>query len=112
MEYTWTNSRKLEYSDFLSLLDEQDIIILIETWKRNNLLKPINNKKYFDMNYSLCRKAETAKRGSGGISVFIRTYIRNFISYIQSDAEEMLWSKLSKLPIKQDRRGVYCTYIT
>ena len=34
---------KLEHSDFLSLLEEQDIIILTETWKRNNDLKTIIN---------------------------------------------------------------------
>ena len=39
---------KLEHSDLLSLLDEQDIIILTETWKRNNDLKTINNNINFD----------------------------------------------------------------
>ena len=60
------NSMKLEHSDLLSLLDEQDIIILTETWKRNNDLKTINNNINFD-EYSVCRQAvKAAKRGSGG----------------------------------------------
>ena len=63
---------KLEHSDFLYLLDEQDILILTETWKRNNDLKKNKNNINFD-EYSVCRQAvKTAKRGSGGISVFIK----------------------------------------
>ena len=57
---------KLEHSDFLSLLDEQDIIILTETWKQNNDLKTINNNINFDED-SVCRQAvKAAKRGPGG----------------------------------------------
>ena len=50
------NSMKLEHSDLLSLLDEQDIIILTETWKRNNDLKTINNNIHFDED-SVCWQA-------------------------------------------------------
>ena len=46
---------KLEHSDVLSLLDEQDIIILTETWKRNNDLKTMNNNISFDK-YSVSGK--------------------------------------------------------
>ena len=81
---------KLEHSDLLSLLsllDEQDIIILTETWKRNIDMKTINNNINFD-EYSICRQA--AKRGSGGISIFIKKYLGKFISYIKCDAEEII----------------------
>ena len=99
---------KLEHSDLLSLLDEQDIIILTETWKRNNDLKTINNNINFD-EYSVCRQAvKAAKRGSGGISVFIKKYLSKFISYIKSDAEGIIWFKLSKFLIKQDRDIFLC----
>ena len=98
----------LEHSDLLSLLDEQDIIILTETWKRNNDMKTINNNINFD-EYSVCRQAvKAAKRGSGGISVFIKKYLSKFISYIKSDAEGIIWFKLSKLLIKQDRDIFLC----
>ena len=63
---------KLEHSDLLSLLDEEDITILTGTWTRNNDHKTINNNINFD-EYNVFRQAvKAAKRGSGGVSIFIK----------------------------------------
>ena len=35
LEYSPIDSWKLEHSDFISILNQSDILVLIETWKTN-----------------------------------------------------------------------------
>ena len=57
---------ELEYSDFLCMLNKQDILILTETWKRKDSFNTFNNKDCIE--YTVCHAAVKTKQNSGGIT--------------------------------------------
>ena len=54
-----------------------------------------NNTDFIE--YNVCRQAvKTAKRNSGGITVFIRKELEQYFQHIKSYSDGIIWLKLQK----------------
>ena len=88
------NSWKLEHSDFISILNNSDILVLIETWKTNEKTKIMYTDSDF-IEYNVCRPLlKTAKRGSGEITVLVKKQLVDCICYIESHKVGIIWFKI------------------
>ena len=66
-----------------------------------------NNNDFIE--YNVCRKpVKTAKRNSGGITVFIRKELKSFIQHIKSYSDGIIWFKLSKEHSNTERDTYLC----
>ncbi len=83
---------------FNNFLSENDIVILTETWLKENI--SIRDSEFYNY-HSLRQKHKRAKRPSGGISVLIRNTFRNTargehsIKFIKEN-EFVVWFKICK----------------
>ena len=90
------NSWKLEHSEFLIKLYNNNILFLTETWKQNNNMYLLYNNTDF-IEYNVCRQAvKTAKCNSGGITVFIRKELEQYFQHIKSYSDGIIWLQLQK----------------
>ena len=88
------NSWKLKHSDFISILNSSDILVLIETWKTNEKTKIIDADSDF-IEYNVCRPLlKTAKCGSGGLTVLMKKQLVDCICYIESHKVGIIWFKI------------------
>jgi exonuclease III len=86
------NQDKLKNKDFLHHIKDYDIISLCETWtcKDANLLL----KGFEKAHAPSVRKSRKAGRSSGGLVVYIRKRIANFVTCVKKEKNKM-WFQLS-----------------
>ena len=70
-------------------------------------------RNQFNIVYSCRRKNKKAKRESGGIIVFIKHAIKDFITLVQNSNEDFIWLKIDKM-ITGNICDIYlcCAYIS
>ena len=56
---------------------------------------------------SQCRKQRFFLRKGGGIGIFIKDELFQYISVIQTDSDYILWFKLSKILLKTDEDFIF-----
>ena len=77
-----------------SFLQEQDIIALQETWQRaDRCIELIGYKSFHFIRDHL---NVNAKRGSGGISVFIKLNLVNSMAFIKNHNDNIVWFEIKK----------------
>ena len=81
-------------SELSALVKEFDIFVIVETW--------LNDDANIDVdgyNYLRCdrKKNKRAKRGPGGVCVYIKKNHLKGIQKISSKNDDCMWIKLSKI---------------
>ena len=106
-------TRKLADPDFISLINNYDLIFLTETWlsKRSHVNL---NVKDFDSVHLFRNKSKTTRRGrfTGGISVYFRKHLKRYPSFVEKNQNGIIVVKLAEklFDCKQDVY-IFCTYI-
>ena len=102
-------SAKLDDSDFISKITNFDLITLVETWLPYGF-NNINIPGY--KSFSMCRKdiSQRSRRGSGGITILVRSNLRKRIKFLEKDSsEEFVWWKLDKSFFKMSHDIYICS---
>ena len=102
-------SAKLDDSDFISKITNFDLITLVETWLPYGF-NNINIPGY--KSFSMCRKdiSQRSRRGSGGITILVRSNLRKGIKFLEKDSsEEFVWWKLDKSFFKMSHDIYICS---
>ena len=97
--------RKIAEHDFLQYIYQYDIVFLSETWlsKTDSINLDING--YLGTHISGNKSQRTRKgRYSGGISVYYRTDLKNYVTVLEIQQCGILWLKLSSalFPFDED----------
>ena len=86
-------NHKIRDKHLLQEIKKFDILLLTETW--TNEMSDMHIE-CFD-HYALHRKrTRGAKRDSGGLAVYYKTYLDKYIELIKTSDDDILWIKLSK----------------
>lgn len=87
---------------------ECDIFCVVETFLKNKETLSVDGYTYYTHNRANIHKK--AKRGSGGVGVFIRNELKNFfsVSILDDSVEDVLWIKFSSLENVQSDNIVLC----
>ena len=103
------NSWKLEHVDFVNILNCSDILVLIETWKTNEKRK-ITDANSGYMEFNVCRPSvKSARRGSGGITVLLRKQLSDYLCFVKSHENGIVWFKV--IQQSYDQCDIYLCYI-
>ena len=86
--------RKLNDSDFVSKITENDIIFLSESWTDKSSNIELNDFTCY--NFYRKFKHRKAKRNSGGIVIYVRNTIKTGISIAKNHYDTLVWLKLDK----------------
>ena len=76
------------------IFNENDIILLTETWSSDVFNYDVQNFKFFVVNREF--KSKGAKRNSGGIIVYIRDSLCKHVEFIKKTEDCILWLKIDK----------------
>ena len=88
--------RKLTDCDFLSYVNDYDILLLQETWINSKINLNLNLNGYF-CHHIFGTKSPGAKKGrySGGISVYAKNYLKDKLEIVEKNSTGLLWIKLT-----------------
>ena len=106
---------KEQHSDFIELLNSNDVVCITESWKCEAQIKLIEREisETFYIIYSCRRKNKRAKRDSGGIVVFIKNYLSDFIKTADNSDEDIIWLKVDRMYTNYEMDTfVCCAYIS
>ncbi len=77
-------SGKSDDEDFLSIIDSFDFISLVESWLSENT---VNIQGFYS--FSKCRqKSNRAGRNSGGITVLVKSELREGVKFFDKESSE------------------------
>ena len=89
-------SCKLNDIDFISKLENFDLISLVETWLpcgQNN----INIDGFFSFSKNREDISQNSRRSSGGITILVKSSLRKGVKFLDKEStEEFVWWKLDK----------------
>ena len=90
---------KEQHKEFIELLNKNDIVCITESWKNETQVKLLEREvsNTFSIIYSCRRKNNRAKCDSGGIVVFIKNYLSDFIKTKDISDEDIIWLTIDKL---------------
>ena len=96
MECQWSSNKskwKEQHKEFI------DIVCITESWKNETQVKLLEREvsNTFSIIYSCRRKNKRAKRDLGGIVVFIKNYLSDFIKTKDTSDEDIIWLNIDKL---------------
>lgn len=85
---------KRSHDNFLSVLTENQIIVLTESWagKRTNL--ELDGYKCY--NFYRKFRHRNAKRNCGGAVIYVKNNIKDEISIVKNSHDTLIWLKLDK----------------
>ncbi|MCG8113215.1 MAG: reverse transcriptase domain-containing protein [Candidatus Thiodiazotropha taylori] len=89
--------RRLLYPEFCEIINDYDIFCVCETKLDRYDVIELNGYKFI----SQCRKQKYIRK-SGGLGVFVRNNLSNYVSLIESDSDYIMWLKISKVAFKTD----------
>ena len=81
-------------ADFITLVKTYDIITLCETW--NSKCSYVTIPGYDFLNCPRPKFNQRAKRDSGGIIVYYKSYLKDYLSLESIDHRGIIWFKLRK----------------
>ena len=87
------NGSKLNLKDFVSATMDSDIIVLSETWATD--INSAQLKGYCSYYFNRPNLSERARRGSGGIAIFVKTEVNYRIKIIKSHEDKYVWLQLN-----------------
>ena len=106
---------KQEHSDFISIINSNEITLFVETWLGNKECELLSqhHRDKFTIFYMCRRKSQQAKRNSGGLMVFVKNSVSKYITIAQQSNEDIIWLKLSTL-LTNYSHDTYlcCTYVS
>jgi exonuclease III len=102
-------SCKLNDIDFISKLENFDLISLVETWLpygQNN----INIDGFFSFSKNRKDISQNSRRSSGGITILVKSSLRKGVKFLDKEStEEFVWWKLDKTFFKLPHDIFICT---
>ncbi|MEW8545054.1 MAG: reverse transcriptase family protein [Candidatus Thiodiazotropha sp.] len=105
----WGLKRKLCDIDFINHIKNYDIILLGETWlnEKTGLKCEIEG---YQCEHIYARKSIGARKGrySGGISIYYKSYLKDFIKVIEKSQYGLLWLKIDSQLIQGDTDLLVC----
>ena len=87
---------KLTDPDFLSEIDKSDILGISETHIYDEILDELDIPGFTRLSYKNRKKFKKANRASGGIAVFARTKIAEYLEPFKTNNKDIVWIKLKK----------------
>ena len=93
MEYFRSGHDKASQEVIGSWLYENDIIAYVETWVKDSVMEI---EGYTGLHFIRNNINPRAKRGSGGISIFIKDYLKNAVSVIKHYKYCLVWLKITQ----------------
>ncbi len=97
---------KLKDPEFLKLFDNYDVLLFTETWTQEESDIEVKGFKYVAIHRE---KRGRAKRASGGIVVYFRSELANFVSLERSTEDCVLWVKIDKDAFNSETDLLLCT---
>ena len=95
--------RKLTDTDFINYISSFDIIFLGETWLSKNDSTNFDIEGYCCDHVFASKSLGTTKgRYSGGISVYYRSELKDYVSVAEKNVYGLLWLKLSREFLKSN----------
>ena len=96
---TWNVNGLAKWKQQHKLLNKNDIVCITESWKNETQVKLLEREvsNTFSIIYSCRRKNKRAKRDSGGIVVFIKNYLSDFIKTKDTSDEDIIWLNIEIL---------------
>ena len=85
---------KLNDDDFISLINNYDLILLTETW--TSKISNIDINGYESINCPRLKCNKRAKRDSGGIAIYYKTKYQNCIELVNINSKGIVWLKLKR----------------
>ena len=93
---TGLSEEKSENDMYQKYINTFDIIFLSVTWKSQTSVNKLQHSAGY-LHASICRKTKNKKgRASGGVLVFYRKELCNFLSVLDKSHENIIWLKLYK----------------
>jgi exonuclease III len=89
-----TESKK-ECSEFVNIIEQNDIVFLFETWA--NCHSNIDIDGYYSVNLYRKYQHRNAKRSSGGIALYIKENLKDGVTVVRQHYDSVIWLKLDKV---------------
>ena len=106
---------KIKHKDFIRVLESNDILSISETWM-NQTESEIVSRNFSSTHkvvYSCRKQNKKAKRDSGGILVFVKNTLSQYIEVVDKNDEDLLWLKFHKQSGNNSSHLYFCcTYIS
>ena len=105
--------RKVSDIDFINTIKDYDLIFFSETWLHKNVNLNLDISGYESYHLFGNKSRHTRKgRYSGGISIYYKQAIKNYIHIIEKHQNGIIWLELSKILFDfDDNIYLCCTYI-
>ena len=98
-----TVGNKLLNRDFLETIEECDVIGLAETHIHSRILDNLAIPGFSRIDYKIREPHSKGKCGSGGIALFSKEHISEFLAPIQNDNKDVIWVKIKKELLGEER---------
>jgi len=101
--------RKIADTDFCEFVSKYDIVFFNETWISDKNQTDLNIKG-FDCNHIFGNKSRTTVKGrySGGLAVYFKSYLSEYINVVKKSQEGLLWLKISPNILHSDKPAFVC----
>ena len=86
-------TNKLLSTELTQIFQNNDIILLTETWSSELTDISVNGFNVFQLDRG--NKKLNTKRNSGGIALYIKSDIINYCTLIEKDSDDILWLKIN-----------------
>jgi hypothetical protein len=106
-------ARKIHDPDFIDIIKQYDVILLSETWISTNTHINLNITGY-NCDHLYGNKTSYTRKGrySGGISIYFKDSLNNFVKIIEKIQNGILWVELDKSLFEFKENVYIChTYI-
>ena len=94
---------KLNDKDFLNTIQNADFVGLTETHIHNEIIEKLSIPGYHRLCFKNKKKNLKSNTAPGGIAVFIKDHLFKLFSVIELGNEDVIWVKLKKELIGEDR---------
>ena len=84
---------KIHNGELIDIIKKHDIIMFTESW--TNELSDIDICGYDHYDLHRKRKSKNAKRDSGGMIIYYKQELNNYVNFVKSDSDDIMWLKLS-----------------
>ena len=105
----WGLKRKLCDADFISYVQNFDILLLGETWLREKDLFNFEISGY-ECDHVFAQKSRDASTGraSGGVSIYYKSCLKDYVSIVGKSDYGILWVKIDNKILESDSDAYIC----
>lgn len=71
------------------IFKEHDIILFTETWSNKQTELEVQGFEHYALHRG--ERKSTARRDSGGLVIYIANYLKNYVKFLKTDKDDILW---------------------